>query len=86
MLLPLLERTKEQNAHFLLTPKTGARIGGEPQCGTPFAHEAAIPQRALLPGEQYRFHFDMTNVLVASVVLWLATSRTAIPRISTGGE
>src|SRR6266576_613511 len=63
MLLPLLERTKEQNPHFLLTPKTGARIGGEPQCGTPFAHEAAIPQRALLPGEQYRFHFDMTKCI-----------------------
>jgi len=63
MLLPLLERTKGQNAHFLLTPKTGARITGEPQCGTPFAHEAAIPQRALLPGEQYRFHFDMTKCI-----------------------
>ena len=64
MLLPLLEKTKEQSAHFLLTPKTGARSSGAPQCGTPFAPEAAgIPQRALLPGEQYRFHFDMTKCI-----------------------
>jgi DMSO reductase iron-sulfur subunit len=64
MLLPLLERAKEQSAHFLLTPKTGARSSGAPRCGTPFAPEAAgIPQRALLPGEQYRFHFDMTKCI-----------------------
>ena len=64
MLLPLLERAKEQSAHFLLTPKTGGRSSGAPQCGTPFAPEAAgIPQRALLPGEQYRFHFDMTKCI-----------------------
>ena len=64
MLLPLLERAKEQSAHFLLTPKTGARSSGASHCGTPFAPEAGgIPQRALLPGEQYRFHFDMTKCI-----------------------
>ena len=64
MLLPLLEKAKEQSAHFLLTPKTVARSSGARQCGTPFAPKAAgIPQRALLPGEQYRFHFDMTKCI-----------------------
>jgi formate dehydrogenase iron-sulfur subunit len=64
MLLPLLEKAKEQSAHFLLTPQTGARASGVSQCGTPFAPELErIPQRALLPGEQYRFHFDMTKCI-----------------------
>src|SRR5437660_5110898 len=56
--------SKEKNAHFLVTPKTGASSGGVPQCGTPFTPGvAAIPQRAVLPGEQYRFHFDMTKCI-----------------------
>ena len=63
MLLPLLEKAKEQSAYFLLTPKTGSRSSGAPQCGTPFPEVAAIPQRAVLPGEQYRFHFDMTKCI-----------------------
>ncbi|HEY6387550.1 MAG TPA: DmsC/YnfH family molybdoenzyme membrane anchor subunit [Candidatus Acidoferrum sp.] len=34
------------------------------QCGATFAPEAAgIPQRVLHPGEQYRFHFDMTKCI-----------------------
>jgi len=62
MLLPLLEKAKEQTAHPLLTPKIGSRSSGAPQCGTPFATAVArIPQPPLLPGEQYRFHFDMTK-------------------------
>ena len=63
MLLPLLERAKEQSASFLVTPRIGAHSNGAPQCGTPLALETGIPQRALLPGEQYRFHFDMTKCI-----------------------
>src|SRR5258708_4994346 len=64
MLLPLLERAKEKNAYFLVTPKTGARSGVVPQCGTASAPGAAsVPQRAPQPGEQYRFHFDMTKCI-----------------------
>lgn len=64
MLLPLVERAKEQSVHFLLTPKAGTRSSGASQCGTCLARESpAIPQRALLPGEQYRFHFDMTKCI-----------------------
>lgn len=43
-----------------MTPKS--RVGGRESltCGTSSALETAkIPQRDLLPGEQYRFHFDM---------------------------
>jgi hypothetical protein len=62
MLLPLLKKAKEQSAYFLLTRKTGSRSSGAPQCGTPFATAVArIPQPPLLPGEPYRFHFDMTK-------------------------
>jgi formate dehydrogenase iron-sulfur subunit len=64
MLLPLLERTKEQNPSFLLTD--GIRVGSDSalKCGTSFTPAIErIPQRALLPGEQYRFHFDMTKCI-----------------------
>ena len=64
MLLPLIEKAREQSAHFLLTPQTGSPSNGAPQCGTPLANEAGrIPQHALLTGEQYRFHFDMTKCI-----------------------
>lgn len=65
MLLPLLEKAKEQSVHFLLTPKTGARSSGAPQCGTPFAPEAAgIPQ--LSRASPYKtnspfFHVDLAD-------------------------
>jgi formate dehydrogenase iron-sulfur subunit len=64
MLLPLLERAKEQNPSFLLTRGTGVVLDSALQCGTSFAPALdRIPQRALLPGEQYRFHFDMTKCI-----------------------
>jgi hypothetical protein len=54
MLLPLLERAKEQHPSFLLTHGTRAGSDSALQCGTSFAPEIErIPQRALLPGEQY---------------------------------
>ena len=63
-MLPLLERAKEQTARFLVTPKTGARSGESPRCGTRTLPKAAsIPERTLLPDEQYRFHFDMTKCI-----------------------
>jgi len=64
MSLPLLERVKKPNPRFLLTPKSHG-VGRESiQCGTSFATETAkIPQRALLAGEQFRFHFDMSKCI-----------------------
>jgi len=53
--LPLLERATADNPHYYLN-STGAtcRIQDEP---------SLIPVRALQPGEQYRFHFDMTKCI-----------------------
>ncbi len=61
MSLPLLERAKEDGITFVLTPKKNradalyaiALPGTEPPAWT----------QALQPGEQYRFHFDMTKCI-----------------------
>ncbi len=64
MPLPLLDRAKESNPYFLLTLKNLGAAHEALQCGTSFATETAkIPQRALLPGEQFRFHFDMSKCI-----------------------
>src|SRR5713101_4536482 len=64
MSLPLLERAKELSPHFLVTPKSRGAVPESPQCGTWFASETEkIPQRPLLPGEQFRFHFDMSKCI-----------------------
>lgn len=61
--MPLLERAKEQSASFVLTPRIPG-ASAVPQCRTAFTPDAPkIPQRVLLPGEQYRFHFDMTKCI-----------------------
>ena len=64
MPLPLLERAKSPSPHFLLTPRSHGTGRAAHQCGTSLAPETAkIPQRALLPGEQFRFHFDMSKCI-----------------------
>ena len=64
MSLPLLEKTKEANPLFVRTA-IGARAGLLVEtCGMPFGNDLPrIPTRALLPGEQYRFHFDMSKCI-----------------------
>ncbi len=65
MPLPLLERAKEDGVTYVLTslPKRGPNTApGERLHGiAPFPAAPRIPQRGLEPGEQYRFHFDMTT-------------------------
>src|SRR5713226_3864858 len=64
MSLPLLERAKEHGVNFVLTPKTAGVNRRASMCGiAPARNARAIPQRAPLPGEQYRFHFDMTKCI-----------------------
>lgn len=64
MVLPLLERAREQSATFLLTPKNGKGFASGPHCSTTIERVAPrIPQRTLQKGEQYRFHFDMTKCI-----------------------
>ncbi len=72
MTLPLLQRA-EDGAEFVLvrkySPETELRDG--PACGFASAATmpgldfppALIPERTLQPGEQYRFHFDMTKCI-----------------------
>jgi formate dehydrogenase iron-sulfur subunit len=63
MNLPLLERAKAQSAHFVLTAKGQSFGEAASHCGTSIDRAARIPQRALVSGEQYRFHFDMTKCI-----------------------
>src|SRR5713101_4031490 len=65
MPLPLLERAKEDGVTYVLTslPKRGPNTApGERLHGiAPFPAAPRIPERNPEPGEQYRFHFDMTT-------------------------
>ena len=64
MPLPLLEKTKEGNPLFLRTTIQTSESAAAQSCGTPFGVETPrIPDRPLLPGEQYRFHFDMSKCI-----------------------
>lgn len=64
MSLPLLEKTKEANPLYLLTTKESVGTRVAQICGSQFAYEKPrIPTRPLLPGEQYRFHFDMSKCI-----------------------
>jgi len=65
MPLPLLDRVKEQDPLIRFTAKS--RRVSDVEAAHSRARFAAerpkISQRALLPGEQYRFHFDMTKCI-----------------------
>lgn len=69
MSLPLIARAKEEQAKgdgfaFLLTPRKGGQGAEERLYGiSPVVTAPRIPQRALQPDEQYRFHFDMTECI-----------------------
>jgi len=65
MQLPLIERAKEQNATFVMTRWNHASSGRASHCATAVDQAAStkIPQKTLAPGEQYRFHFDMTKCI-----------------------
>lgn len=64
MILPLLKQAKENSETFLLTQKGPKKAGGaQPYSTECNLSEPRIPHRALQPGEQYRFHFDMTKCI-----------------------
>jgi len=46
-----------------MTPMSRAGYGKAAQCAVPHSAVARIPQRPLAPGEQFRFHFDMTKCI-----------------------
>ncbi len=65
MILPLLERARAGDTEFVLASR-GASRSKAPEALVQINTEPArtlIPQRALRPGEQYRFHFDMTKCI-----------------------
>jgi formate dehydrogenase iron-sulfur subunit len=64
MPLPLLDRAKEHGINFVLTPRSVGVREVASLCGiSPAANQQRIPLRSPLPGEQYRFHFDMTKCI-----------------------
>src|SRR5579884_2660519 len=60
-MLPLLERTTESAFPLLLTTEPATTAGAT--CALPSVLEPRIPDRLPGPGEQYRFHFDMTQCI-----------------------
>ena len=61
--LPLVERAREDGVTFLLTGMTpGAAVDRLYEIA-PLPPLPLIPSRPLQPGEQYRFHFDMTRCI-----------------------
>src|SRR6266567_4269133 len=61
--LPLIDRAREDGITFLLTGMTPQTAGERLYEIAPLTPESLIPSRALQPGEQYRFHFDMTQCI-----------------------
>lgn len=61
--LPLIERAREDGLSFLLTGMATRTTEDRLYTIAPMPPETLIPTRALLPGEQYRFHFDMTQCI-----------------------
>ena len=57
MALPLLERALDVDANELV------RMGGTDTCASSSTSIEMLPSRPLQPGEQYRFHFDMTKCI-----------------------
>src|SRR5574340_562613 len=63
MQLPLLQRAKEQSATFVMTPRNRAGAARVSRCGRATEQAPRIPRRALQPGKQNCFHFDMTKCI-----------------------
>ncbi len=63
MSLPLIERAREDGVTFVLTGLAPRGAEGRLYEIAPSPSISLIPQRALQPGEQYRFHFDMTQCI-----------------------
>ena len=62
MSLPLLARAREDGTTYVLTPlSTVGSVATAASMPDTCQSVPRIPERTLLPGEQYRFHFDMTT-------------------------
>jgi formate dehydrogenase iron-sulfur subunit len=64
MSLPLLEKLKQPDPHFVFTSGPLSSATTAPSCGAQSAEtQRRIPSRPSRLGEQYRFHFDMTKCI-----------------------
>ncbi len=63
MFLPLIDRAREDGVTFVLDRQTAGRAQDRLYEIALSAPASRIPQRPLQPGEQYRFHFDMTQCI-----------------------
>ncbi len=63
MLLPLIQRAQEDGVRFALTPMAPQPVSQHVVQIEPFRPAPGIPQRQPGPGEQYRFHFDMSQCI-----------------------
>lgn len=61
MELPLLQRVSQDDPQFLLTPAHAIPALANNSCGS--GASGLVPDRAPLPGEQYRFHMDMSKCI-----------------------
>jgi formate dehydrogenase iron-sulfur subunit len=61
--LPLIERAREDGITFVMSRGTSAFPDEQLYQIAPVTPAPRIPQRALQAGEQYRFHFDMTQCI-----------------------
>jgi formate dehydrogenase iron-sulfur subunit len=65
--LPLLKRVADENVTFVMTPRLGARPAAAlalvDAAGATRSLAGRMPSRAPGPGEQYRFHFDMSRCI-----------------------
>ena len=67
MTLPLLKRVADENVTFVMTPRLGVRPAAAlalvDSAGVARSLAGRMPSRAPGPGEQYRFHFDMSRCI-----------------------
>lgn len=61
--LPLIERAREDGITFVMSRESSVLTEGRLYHIATESPAPRIPTRALLPGEQYRFHFDMTQCI-----------------------
>ena len=63
MSLPLIERAREDGVTFVMSGMASPTVGGRLYEINLSPAVPLIPKRPLQPGEQYRFHFDMTQCI-----------------------
>jgi len=77
-LLPLLKRATEDGVTFVLTP-AGRETASPMSDRRPLAPQPRVPLRVPGPGEQYRFHFDMSKCIGCKCCVVACNEQNANP-------